>query len=983
MTSFRSDRSGAPDDPDLFRRADAVFDAALDLEPERRAAYVERACAGDDALRAAVERLLAAHANAGDFLAEAADSGGVVARALEGHGHLHAEHGNDDVLGSRLKRALGDRYRVERRVARGGMATVYRAFDVRHERPVAVKVLDARLGDALESGADRFLAEIRTTANLRHPHILPLFDSGAADGILYYVMPLVDGETLRQRLVREAPLPVDDAVRIARAVAGALAHAHARGVVHRDLKPENILLQDGEPIVADFGIALAVANAGGERVTRAGFVLGTPQYMAPEQASGAVSVDSRVDTYALGAVTYEMLTGDPPHVAGSARAVLAKRRSERPTPVRVLRDSVPEHVERAVHRALEIVPADRFATVSDFGEALVRGGGAPVTGARTNGGNVRASRRVLAMAALAVAGLAIALGIAAWSARGGTAAGEANVAATRFVVAPIPDAAIGRAPTITPDGDQLVYPGAAETNRRLFVRPVNELEARPLAGTEGALSAFLSPDGKWVAFLTSDDRLKKVSIDGGPVTELTGAFRYVTASWGRGDHIVTGGGTRGMTWVSANGGPVHPLTMLDSSRRETRHAGPLVLDDGRSVVFTAERDRNGPVANQGELAVVTLDPGATTPTRHTLLGVQASRAVAVVDDWLLFTSSDHSGLMAVRFDRARRAVSGSPKLVLKDPEGGIGSATLARNGTLLYTRSGGGNRPVLVDSSGTAQPMFAGVRGGFMNPRYSPDGRRLVIQGTSPQGADAWIFDVASGTSTRVTTAGTVVGPTWTPDGRRIVYLSMDGGRSAFWSQPIDASQPPERIVVGEGLFAADVTPDGQSVVFQRQLSGAWSIWSAPVHGDGRLRPVVLEKFDAYMPAISPDGRWLAYAANVTGRYEVYVRPYPGPGSTVQVSTEGGTEPAWTRDGRTILFRADRRMYAATIAARPELVVTRRVALFTDAFDGDMPMPHRNFDVSPDARHYVMIEAAADAVPQTVVVLGWLKELRTAVADVR
>src|SRR5687767_217744 len=418
MTSFRSDRSGTPDDPDLFRRADAVFDAALDLEPEERAAYVARACAGDDALRAAVERLLTAHANAGDFLAGAADSGGVVARALEAHRDLDPEHGDDDDFRNRVERALGAQYRVERRVA--------------------VKVLDALLGDALDaSGADRFLAEIRTTANLRHPHILPLFHSGAADGILYYVMPFVDGETLRQRLAREAPLPVDEAVRIARAVAGALAHAHARGVVHRDLKPENILLQDGEPIVADFGIALAVANAGGERVTRAGFVLGTPQYMAPEQASGVESVDSRADMYALGAVTYEMLTGDPPHVAGSVHAVLAKRLSERPTPVRVLRDSVPDHVERAVHRALEIVPADRFPTVGEFGEALVRGAGAPVTGTRTHGENTRASRRVPAIAAMAVTGLAIALGIGAWLTTRGSAAGPADVATTRFVVAPI------------------------------------------------------------------------------------------------------------------------------------------------------------------------------------------------------------------------------------------------------------------------------------------------------------------------------------------------------------------------------------------------------------------------------------------------------------------------------------------------------------------------------------------------------------------
>ena len=268
----------------------------------------------------------------------------------------------------RLASALASRYVIERVVGAGGMATVYLARDLRHERHVAVKVLNPEIGAVL--GAERFLAEIKTTANLQHPHLLPLFDSGQADGLLYYVMPYIDGESLRSRIEREKQLPVDDAVGIAVAVAGALEYAHARGVIHRDLKPENILLHAGQPVVADFGIALAVSNAGGARITQTGISLGTPAYMSPEQATGDRAVDGRTDVYSLGAVLYEMLVGDPPHAASTSQAIIAKVLTERPPNVRTLRPSVSEQVAFSIEKALEKLPADRFATAGEFADAL-------------------------------------------------------------------------------------------------------------------------------------------------------------------------------------------------------------------------------------------------------------------------------------------------------------------------------------------------------------------------------------------------------------------------------------------------------------------------------------------------------------------------------------------------------------------------------------------------------------------------------------
>ncbi|MDQ6718536.1 MAG: serine/threonine protein kinase, partial [Gemmatimonadota bacterium] len=284
---------------------------------------------------------------------------------------------------NQLKSSLADRYAIEREIGAGGMATVYLARDIRHDRLVALKLLNPELGAVL--GVERFLAEIKVTANLQHPNLLPLFDSGEADGLLFYVMPFVEGETLRARLNREKQLPVEEAIRITVAIANALEYAHNHGVIHRDLKPENILLQSGEPVVADFGIALAVSNAGGNRITQTGLSLGTPNYMSPEQATGDRVIDGRSDIYSLGAMTYEMLTGEPPHTGNTSQAVIARMLTEKPRPIRTTRSAVPDYVEDAIQRALEKLPADRFSSPKQFAEALLgRNVSTPTTGLRSS-----------------------------------------------------------------------------------------------------------------------------------------------------------------------------------------------------------------------------------------------------------------------------------------------------------------------------------------------------------------------------------------------------------------------------------------------------------------------------------------------------------------------------------------------------------------------------------------------------------------------
>ncbi|HET9132829.1 MAG TPA: serine/threonine-protein kinase, partial [Gemmatimonadales bacterium] len=312
----------------------------------------------------------------------------------------------------RLRTALADRYRLDRELGAGGMATVYLAHDLKHDRDVAIKVLHPDLGAAL--GAERFLSEIRTTARLQHPHILPLLDSGEADGLLYYVMPLVTGETLRARLERDRQLPVDEAIRTAREVADALGYAHGLGVIHRDIKPENILLQGGHALVADFGIALAVATAGGQRMTQTGLSLGTPQYMSPEQAMGERAIDARSDLYALGAVTYEMLVGEAPFTGPTVQAIVARLITEEPRAIAAQRKAVPEHVEAAVLRALEKLPADRFASAAEFAAALGNATSAVRTGTRTRAIPASAGSRRTTMVLGAVAAIALAAAAFAW-----------------------------------------------------------------------------------------------------------------------------------------------------------------------------------------------------------------------------------------------------------------------------------------------------------------------------------------------------------------------------------------------------------------------------------------------------------------------------------------------------------------------------------------------------------------------------------------
>ncbi|HEV2291016.1 MAG TPA: protein kinase, partial [Gemmatimonadales bacterium] len=442
----------------------------------------------------------------------------------------------------RLAVALSDRYRLVRELGAGGMATVYLAHDLKHDRQVAVKVLRPELAAVI--GAERFVVEIKTTAQLQHPHILPLFDSGTAtakghgsrvtgpDGshdlddpetrdprpatFLYYVMPYIDGETLRAKLDRETQFSVDEAVRITVAVADALDYAHRHGVIHRDIKPENILLHDGRPMVADFGIALALSAAAGGRLTETGMSLGTPHYMSPEQATADKELSGRSDIYSLGSVLYEMLAGQPPHLGGSAQQIIMKIIAEPAPPVTAFRKSVPSNVAAAVAKSLEKLPADRFETAMAFGNALVDRQftipGTAAIGAFPPLGRRRAP--LLVVGAVAV----LAAALAAWGWFRPTAWPAASRLRVALATHPIAPGHVGRGLALSPDGATIVFADSVDGTPRLWIKMADQADPKPLAGTEGADAATFSPDGRWIAFI-ADGKVRKIPVGGGaPVT---------------------------------------------------------------------------------------------------------------------------------------------------------------------------------------------------------------------------------------------------------------------------------------------------------------------------------------------------------------------------------------------------------------------------------------------------------------------------------
>jgi serine/threonine-protein kinase len=861
----------------------------------------------------------------------------------------------------RLNTALVGRYRIERHLGEGGMATVYLAEDLRHKRKVALKLLKPELAAVL--GADRFVQEITTTASLQHPHILPLFDSGTADGFLFYVMPYIEGETLRENLTRETQLGVDEAVRIAREVADALDYAHRHGVIHRDIKPENILLHGGHAMVADFGIALAVSAAAGGRMTETGLSLGTPHYMSPEQATAEKEITARSDVYSLGSVLYEMLTGQPPHHGGSAQQIIMKIITTPAEAVTVHRKSVPPNVAAAVAKSLEKLPADRFESAKAFSDALANPAysNATVTGAAQTPAIMRHQR--VATAAVFLVAIVATAAVTWWLS---TRRAEAPVT-VHFAFSAVPSQPLGINPSrtvaLSPDGRIVVYATVDSAGgQRLFKRALDDLSQQPIAGTEGASFPFFSPDGRSLGFV-ADGQLKKIPVDGGtatPLTDLKGTM--AGASWGPDGIVVSINGKLAM--VPSGGGAPHPLARGDS----TVGYWPVVLPGGKAVVYATTN-----VATRAELAVAVLSTGRTAT-----LGLPGRAPVGLAGGELIFMRND-GALVAVPFD-ARTLRMGSASVVVQEVAQGVTGGpkvALSANGSLAYVSGSTLFQMVAVDMRGAARPL-AVPPGRLNSPRYSPDGRRIAADLISAGRSDVWIYDVASGTRQRVTSEGNQnQRPEWTPDGTRILFRTDRAGPyTTLWWQPADGSGAPQELLAspGKDIWEGVLTPDGHTVVFRTGTIGEADIWYRRLAGDTAAKGIATTRFDELAPRVSPNGQWIAYSSNESGSPQVVVRPFPGPGAQVTVSVGGGATPVWSRDGRRVFYFTGTKLVAASVATSPAFSVIAREVLF----DGNyfQAAGHAGYDVAPDGKSFLMLRPVSGSSEEIVVIHNWVTELR-------
>jgi eukaryotic-like serine/threonine-protein kinase len=859
----------------------------------------------------------------------------------------------------RLTAALADRYRIERELGAGGMATVYLASDLKHDRNVAIKVLHPDLGAAL--GADRFLTEIKTTAKLQHPHILPLLDSGDAGGLLYYVMPVMTGETLRGRLTRERQLPIPEAVRIAREVASALDYAHRQGVIHRDIKPENILLHDGQALVADFGIALAVQQAGGARMTQTGLSLGTPSYMSPEQAMGERTIDLRSDIYSLGALTYEMLAGDPPFTGSTVQAIVARVLSEKPTPLHTLRDTVPPGVEHAVMTALAKLPADRFENAKQFADALTSptfatvAAGAPQLTARGWLRDPRSWAALLVSTLLAVFALT----------RGNDANDSAPTPVMRFTVEGPTDSAVlaigaarGGNPIVTRDGRIVAFVARKAAGQALYVRRLETFELSEIA--DDVQAAFFSPDNASIGFFSNSgvwkaDLREPVPVRVGVIPENTWDIR--SAAWHADGRILIAA-SRGLWTIPATGGQPELLLAADATGRELfEHVD--VLDDGRIII----------VVSADTVVRIEVLSADGNQRRRILPGFDG---VQVVDDVMVY--GQEGQLRATFFDARTLQPTGKP-IVLPDVpiERGLRPGRSIAFADSLGVRD---LEPVWVTTNGTVTQIGL-PRSQYRWLRVSPDLGRVATGSFET----LYSFALRTGTRTRIMGGSE---PVWSTDGRYVFASRGNRPLGGIVRQIADGSRAADTLLVLDkgDAWPTDASPDGRLLAYYGATYGTGDGEAANDPGDVMFLDLTTRRSRRLsIPGaqrgarFSPDGKWIAYQSTEAGAEEVFVRPWPQLDAKYQISSGGGTEPLWARDSRTLYYRHRDEVIEVPVAIR-EGAIERGAprVLFAGSYATDQS-GDQSWDIASDGR-FLMLRPLPGERIDIRVTLNWIADVR-------
>lgn len=863
---------------------------------------------------------------------------------------------------------LGD-FEVLSLLGVGGMGEVYRARDTKLGREVALKLLPDALARDKESLA-RLEKEALLLASLNHPNIETLHGLEESDGLRYLVMELVPGETLAEKLTG-GRLGLEESLSIGMQIAEALEAAHERGIIHRDLKPANVkVTPSGRVKLLDFGLAKAVAGEQSppgvsesltltRKSSTAGVILGTASYMSPEQARGR-PLDRRTDIWSFGCVLFEVLTGSMAFPGETASDIVASILAKDPEWTRIP-DDTPLKIRDLLRRCLNKDPNRRLRDIGDarieIEEALAEPGGTLAAAP---------PRRALPFLGMALA--AMAAGIALWSLARSDEPGRRSV--SRFALHLPPEEALTHLndPVVawSPDGTRLVYVGGNPT--KLHVRPLDQMSASAIPGTEDAISAFVSPDGQWVGFY-GRGKLEKVHLGGGTPIALCDVPNGWGASWGEDDTILFAPTTTsGLSRVSASGGDPEVLTRPDPKKGEISHRWPEFLPGGKAALFTIWTG-----ASQGaRIAVLSLETG-----KQRVLIEGASSARYAATGHLVYVREGQ--LVAAPFDLGSLEVTGTPVPlsveILTQTAFGIAHFSLSRDGSLAYVPgSGPPERTLLwVDRNGSTRPVTA-IRHDYEHPRLSPDGKRLALTIWDDR-AHISIYDLERDALSRLS-GPEGQQPLWTPDGERLTFRSAPF--DIVW-RSADGSGAIEKLTSLTGAGEPNSwSPDGKVLAFTDiHPSSRGDVWVLSLEGERRAHPLVQTPAAEAGGVFSPDGRWIAYDSNESGRLEVYVQPFPGPGRRWQISTEGGRQAVWAKNGREIFYRSGDKMMAVEVATEPSFSLSRPKMLFEGNYAGDIEwFGYANYDVAEDGQSFLMIRSEEESAPARIhVVLNWAEEL--------
>jgi serine/threonine-protein kinase len=947
--------------PERWQAVEHLYHAALALAPHERAAFLIDACAGDDLLRRAVDALLTRQPQAVDFLEAPAWQS--VAAALA------------ESLTPIVGRVIGS-FEVVSHLGSGGMGEVYRARDRRLGRDVALKFLTPALASDAEARG-RLRREALAASALNHPYICTLHDIVEDEGRPVLVMEIVEGEPLSAVIPKEG-LPIETVVRYGEQLADALAHAHAHGIIHRDLKPANIVVTpDGRAKVLDFGIArqmraedLAAVTQDHTALTDAGSIAGTLRYLAPDVLAGQPA-DARSDIWALGVVLYEMATGMRPFEGTTGVALTGAILHE---PMAPLPSRVPATLRAILQKCLAKEPSQRYQSAAEVRAVLEMMRPDPAAAVKAAGvasdTTPRLARsRVARWSAVAgIAGVAV---IAAWSV---TRQAPAQQLSRVTITLGPNESFVGDAVSvaISPEGRRVAYVARRGEQQLLYVRLLDRFEAMPLAGTEGASQPFFSPDGRWLGFFAGG-KLRKVPVEGGAPVTLCDAPRGRGADWGPDDSIIFApDGNTGLSQIAAAGGVPRPITTLDGKKGELSHRAPQILPGGKTVLFT--------VFTGEEL----------TPSNRALsLVTGQTRTLVEIGSWARYVPGDHliyvsNGVaMTAPFDPKRLTVTGPATPLTEDvrqsmaPPANLWQFAVSAEGSLVFIPGGRANQRSLVwvDRHGVATPLGTAVRA-YQQLRLSPDGQRLALTIREPAGPDIWIYELTHDRLTRLTSEGNNLFPVWSPDNTHIAFASGRFGPHNMFVKAADGTGPTERLLTSDKVQRPrSWSPDGRMLNFS-QDDPMPDIWTLSLEQPPTPRPIVQLPGYQTSSRISPDGRWLAYTSEESGQFETYVTRFPDGVGKSQVSSGGGTQPVWARNGRELFYLKDDKLMVVEVDTRSTFVAGKPVLLFQgQSLLG--PAGDSTYDVSLDGQRLVMIQTSGASVTanQVNVILGWSDEL--------